>query len=104
MKFAERLSAHITPEWSSQYIKYDEMKEFLYHYEENAPIQDGKFSFLLRCDGWDLRFLVLDEHLLQRYFARVDEQFFQFCDRELVKINTFFAGNCVVSIGFRFKI
>ncbi len=41
MKFAERLSAHITPEWQTQYIKYDEMKDFLYHYEENAPIQDG---------------------------------------------------------------
>ncbi len=66
MKFAERLAAHITPEWNSQYIKYDvskqafkafvffkftksfflkEMKEFLYHYEENAPIQDGKKVF-----------------------------------------------------------
>ncbi len=42
MKFAERLSAHITPEWQTQYIKYDEMKDFLYHYEENAPIQDGE--------------------------------------------------------------
>jgi xenotropic and polytropic retrovirus receptor 1 len=73
MKFAERLAAHITPEWNSQYIKYDELKEFLYHYEQNAPIQD-------------------DEHLLQRYYARADEQFFQFCDKELAKINTFFAG------------
>lgn len=72
MKFAQRLAAHITPEWNSQYIKYDELKEFLYHYEQNAPIQD-------------------DEHLLQRYYARADEQFFQFCDKELAKINIFFA-------------
>ncbi|CAF0819680.1 unnamed protein product [Brachionus calyciflorus] len=72
MKFAERLAAHITPEWNSQYIKYDEMKEFLYQYEQSAPVQD-------------------DEHLLQRYFARADEIFFQFCDKELIKINTFFA-------------
>lgn len=72
MKFAERLAAHITPEWQTQYIKYDEMKDFLYHYEENAPIQD-------------------DEHLLQRYYFRADEQFFQFADRELIKINAFFA-------------
>lgn len=72
MKFAERLAAHITPEWQTQYIKYDEMKDFLYHYEENAPIQD-------------------DDHLLQRYYSRADEQFFQFADRELIKINTFFA-------------
>ena len=47
MKFAERLAAHITPEWQTQYIKYDEMKDFLYHYEENAPVQDGRLSFML---------------------------------------------------------
>jgi hypothetical protein len=35
---------------------------------------------------------MLDENLLQRYFGKADEQFFQFCDKELVKINTFFAG------------
>lgn len=26
MKFAEHLSAHITPEWRKQYILYDELK------------------------------------------------------------------------------
>ena len=35
---------------------------------------------------------------MQRYFARVDEEFFQFCDKELAKINTFFAGNLLFSI------
>ena len=29
--------------------------------------------------------------MLQRYYAKVDESFFQTCDKELVKINTFFA-------------
>ncbi|CAF4468940.1 unnamed protein product, partial [Adineta steineri] len=29
MKFAEHLSAHVTPEWNSQYIRYDDMKELL---------------------------------------------------------------------------
>lgn len=29
--------------------------------------------------------------MLQRHFARADEIFFQFCDKELIKINTFFA-------------
>ncbi len=38
-------------------------------------------------------FVFKDEHLLQRYYARADELFFQFCDKELVKINIFFAGN-----------
>lgn len=28
MKFAEKLAAHITPEWNSQYIKYDVRKFF----------------------------------------------------------------------------
>ncbi|WAR30962.1 XPR1-like protein, partial [Mya arenaria] len=33
---------------------------------------------------------VTDESIIQRYFARFDENFFQFCDKELAKINTFF--------------
>jgi hypothetical protein len=36
--------------------------------------------------------LVKDETLFKRYTARVDEQFFQRCDQELIKINTFFSG------------
>jgi SPX domain protein involved in polyphosphate accumulation len=47
MKFAERLAAHITPEWNSQYIKYDELKEFLYYYEQNAPVNGKKTLHLL---------------------------------------------------------
>jgi hypothetical protein len=35
---------------------------------------------------------VTDEGIIQRYFARFDENFFQFCDKELAKINTFFYG------------
>ena len=33
-----------------------------------------------------------DQEVIQRYFARFDESFFQFCDMELLKINTFFSG------------
>ena len=29
--------------------------------------------------------------MLSRYYSRADEEFFQFADRELIKINTFFA-------------
>jgi xenotropic and polytropic retrovirus receptor 1 len=36
-------------------------------------------------------FVLLDEHTLQRYYISADEQFFVFCDKELVKINSFFA-------------
>jgi len=42
MKFAERLSALITPEWRKQYITYEEMKKMLYNAMENQP-QEGKF-------------------------------------------------------------
>ncbi|CAH1786705.1 unnamed protein product [Owenia fusiformis] len=74
MKFAEHLSAHITPEWHKQYIQYEAMKQMLYEAQEQAPSPD---------EG-------TDEGVIQRFFARFDETFFQFCDKELAKINTFF--------------
>ncbi|RUS73639.1 hypothetical protein EGW08_018594 [Elysia chlorotica] len=73
MKFAEHLGAHITPEWRKQYIQYELMKEMLYDAQEQAPSPD-----------------VTDASTIQRYFARFQEKFFQFCDKELAKINTFF--------------
>ena len=74
MKFAEHLGAHITPEWRKQYIVYEEMKSMLYSALEQAPSAE-----------------VVEEEVLQRYFARFDESFFTFCDKELAKINTFYA-------------
>ncbi|XP_041370667.1 xenotropic and polytropic retrovirus receptor 1-like isoform X2 [Gigantopelta aegis] len=73
MKFAEHLGAHITPEWRKQYIQYEVMKEMLYTAQEQAPSPD-----------------VVDQSGIQRFLARFDERFFQFCDKELAKINTFF--------------
>ncbi|CAL1539547.1 unnamed protein product [Lymnaea stagnalis] len=73
MKFAEHLGAHITPEWRKQYIQYEYMKEMLYDAQEQAPSAE-----------------VTDSSTIQRYFARFTEKFFQFCDKELSKINTFF--------------
>ncbi|KAK7448389.1 hypothetical protein BaRGS_00040117, partial [Batillaria attramentaria] len=73
MKFAEHLGAHITPEWRKQYIQYEAMKELLYEAQEQAPSAE-----------------VTDQSTIQRFFARFDEKFFQFCDKELAKINTFF--------------
>ncbi len=36
---------------------------------------------------------------IQRYFARFDETFFVFCDKELLKINTFFSGKlCLLTV------
>ena len=40
---------------------------------------------------------VVDEEDVQRYYAGFDEHFLHFCDRELKKINTFFAGECLVT-------
>lgn len=61
MKFAEHLSAHVTPEWNSQYIRYDDMKELLAQAMAKAqPFVD---------EG--------DNILREQFFARVDEHFFQ---------------------------
>ncbi|XP_050411533.1 xenotropic and polytropic retrovirus receptor 1 isoform X1 [Patella vulgata] len=73
MKFAEHLRAHLTPEWQKQYIQYPDMKTMLYEAREQAPSAE-----------------VTDNSTIQRFFARFDERFFQFCDAELSKINTFF--------------
>ncbi|XP_071444301.1 solute carrier family 53 member 1-like [Hetaerina americana] len=74
MKFTEHLSAHITPEWRKQYINYEEMKAILYAAVEQAPSAE-----------------VVEPEVLTRYFAKFDEHFFHYCDKELAKINTFFS-------------
>ncbi|UJR08698.1 hypothetical protein I4U23_012956 [Adineta vaga] len=75
MKFAEHLSAHVTPEWNSQYIRYDDMKELLAQAVAKAqPFVDDS-----------------DNVLREQFFIRVDEHFFQYCEKEATKINTFFA-------------
>ena len=35
---------------------------------------------------------VTEESVIQRFLARFDEKFFQYSDKELTKINTFFSG------------
>lgn len=34
----------------------------------------------------------VDPDSLSRYYAKFDEKFFSFCDKELAKINTFYSG------------
>lgn len=61
MKFAEHLSAHVTPEWNSQYIRYDDMKELLAQAVAKAqPFADDSDTFQR-----------------DQFFYRVDEHFFQ---------------------------
>ncbi|XP_055841829.1 xenotropic and polytropic retrovirus receptor 1 [Episyrphus balteatus] len=74
MKFAEHLSAHITPEWRKQYINYEEMKAMLYMAVEEAPAADS-----------------VEDDVLKRHFVNFDESFFHYCDKELKKINTFYS-------------
>ncbi|KDR07686.1 xenotropic and polytropic retrovirus receptor 1 [Zootermopsis nevadensis] len=74
MKFAEHLTAHITPEWRKQYISYEEMKAMLYAAVEEAPSAES-----------------VEPEVLRRHFANFDEHFFHFCDHELTKINTFYS-------------
>ncbi|XP_046683114.1 xenotropic and polytropic retrovirus receptor 1-like isoform X2 [Homalodisca vitripennis] len=74
MKFTEHLSAHITPEWRKQYINYEEMKCMLYAAVEQAPSAE-----------------LVEPDVVTRYFAKFDEQFFHYCDKELAKINTFYS-------------
>jgi len=40
--------------------------------------------------------LVASDELLQQHFARFDESFFLYCDKELLKINTFFSGKVLL--------
>ncbi|XP_037560453.1 xenotropic and polytropic retrovirus receptor 1-like isoform X2 [Dermacentor silvarum] len=74
MKFTEHLAAHITPEWRKQYILYEEMKTMLYGAVERAPSAE-----------------VVEQSIITRYLASFDEEFFQYCDKELAKINTFYS-------------
>lgn len=74
MKFAEHLTAHITPEWRKQYIHYEDMKAILYQAVEQAPSAE-----------------VVEPEVLARYYTKFDEQFFTYCDKELAMINTFYA-------------
>ncbi|XP_048108483.1 xenotropic and polytropic retrovirus receptor 1a isoform X2 [Alosa alosa] len=74
MKFGEHISAHITPEWRKQYIQYEAFKEMLYAAQDQAPSIE-----------------VTDEDTVKRYYAKFEEKFFQNCEKELSKINTFYS-------------
>ncbi|XP_039267129.2 xenotropic and polytropic retrovirus receptor 1 homolog [Styela clava] len=74
MKFGENLQAHLTPEWRSQYIDYEFLKTLLYDCREESPDAE-----------------ITEEATVQRYYARFEEKFFAICDKELTKVNTFYA-------------
>ncbi|XP_067635198.1 solute carrier family 53 member 1-like [Eurosta solidaginis] len=73
MRFSEKLSTFLTPEWRSQYINYEQLKDMLMTAADNVPT-----------DQSDLR-------AIQSYYAVFDDKFFERCDMELQKVNTFYA-------------
>jgi len=56
-------------------LYFQEMKALLYNAKELAPAAE-----------------VVEPEITARYYAQFDEQFFHFCEKELVKINTFYNG------------
>ena len=54
MKYGEYLRTHLTSEWSSQYISYEEMKDMLNDVMKKVPL-----------DQRDQYFLIADEEFLQ---------------------------------------
>lgn len=47
----------------------------------------------LTCFFVSLFLPVTDEDTVKRYYAKFEERFFQTCEKELLKINTFYSGN-----------
>ncbi|XP_078488792.1 xenotropic and polytropic retrovirus receptor 1 homolog [Ciona intestinalis] len=74
MKFGANLQAHLTPEWRSQYIDYEVLKNMLYECKDDAP--NSEFGTSEETD---------------RHIALFEENFFAECDVQLTKVNTFFA-------------
>lgn len=65
---SKQLTWHVT-------FYLQEMKAMLYAAVEQAPSAE-----------------LVEPEVLTRYFAKFDEQFFHYCDKELAKINTFYSG------------
>lgn len=66
-------------------IILQEMKCLLYAAVEQAPSAE-----------------LVEPDVVTRHFAKFDEQFFHYCDKELAKINTFYSGKS--SFGLIFSV
>lgn len=74
-KLRGRILQLIVPVSSQENRYFKEMKALLYAAVEQAPSAE-----------------LVEPEILTRYFAKFDEQFFSYCDKELTKINTFYSG------------
>ena len=57
----------------------------------------GELLYLLVLYFYEM-FAEADPSIREQYLAQFEEQFFMFCDKELEKVNTFFAG--IVTLSF----
>jgi len=73
MKFAKELGAHITPEWRKQYIQYERMKSMLEKHMQEVP---------------DIEYA--DNDVVERFENKFKEQWFHFCEAEMLKISVFY--------------
>lgn len=55
-------------------------------YFPGFPISPSDIIYYFSCLS------VTDEDTVKRYFAKFEEKFFQTCEKELAKINTFYSG------------
>ncbi|XP_055346141.1 xenotropic and polytropic retrovirus receptor 1-like [Paramacrobiotus metropolitanus] len=83
MKFGAQLASQLTPEWRTQYLNYDDMKEMLAQVIEHAPRSFSPTNMM------EQPHMDRASRLLV-YFAEFEDKFFVYCDKELTKINTFF--------------
>ncbi|PAV58031.1 hypothetical protein WR25_18800 isoform B [Diploscapter pachys] len=70
MRFGEQLASHLTPEWRKQYINYEMLKDMLYKAMTEIPTEEAERN---------------------AHISKLDEAFFNDCERELTKINLFFS-------------
>ena len=62
------------------------------HYEVNECLTLSQFFFFFFTENPD--------SVVQSYFSKFEEQWFSYCNEELEKINTFFAGTFQFSATF----
>ena len=99
MKFAEHLSAHLTPEWRKQYIEYEVTIFNLFISFSHLKRSFTKLLMTLMiyqvfCVLCYFNPSVVDAVTVSRHFDECDAVFFAMCQAELEKINNFFAGLC----------
>lgn len=71
------------------------------HFVSFNFVRTGLFP-AVRCSSDSFSLVaVTDEDTVKRYYAKFEEKFFQMCEKELAKINTFYSGNIAGSTGFR---